>query len=131
MMNRPTRSCDLNLVQRSLGDQLSEAEEERLSAHLCECDDCRTHLEEMAGHPTAWLQIGTTLKAARSSGALAVSGVASDSQVDEDYDAAIDFSVECSRSSGDRRHSASQRDADFIREFSRSTAIHRHAVCCM
>lgn len=94
MMNRPTRSCDLNLVQRSLGDQLSEAEEERLSAHLCECDDCRTHLEEMAGHPTAWLQIGTTLKAARSSGALAVSGVASDSQVDEDYDAAIDFSVE-------------------------------------
>ncbi len=93
-MNRPTYSCDLSLLQRSLEDKLSETEEEQLSAHLCECDVCQTELEKMAGHSTTWRQVGTTLKAARSSGTLAVPGFSTANHVAEEYAAAIDFSVE-------------------------------------
>lgn len=92
-MSRPMKFCDQNLLRRSLNDSLSEAEEELLSAHLCECNACQTELETLAGHPTAWRQVGTTLKAAHSSVTLAASDVSSDRQAEE-YDAAIDFSVE-------------------------------------
>ena len=94
MMNKPTKNCDPNLLRRSLEDELSEAEEESLSAHLCECDDCQNELETLAGQPTAWMRIGTALKAAPSSGQSALSGVSVNHGVGFEFDAAIDFAVE-------------------------------------
>lgn len=93
-MNSSTKVCDLHLLQRSIEDKLSEAEEEQLSAHLCECDACQSELEKLAGHPTAWQQVGTTLKAAQSFGTLALPNLSAANHLAEEYDAAIDFSVE-------------------------------------
>ena len=93
-MSRPTKSCDPKLLRRSLEDKLSEDEEESLSAHLCECDDCQNELEELAGQPTAWTRIGAALKAAHSSGQSALQGVSVVHENDVELDAAIDFAVE-------------------------------------
>ena len=94
MMNRPTNQCDPDLLRRSLEDELSEDEEESLSAHLCECDDCQKELQGLAGRPAAWKQVGTTLKAAQSSGQAALANFSVDCGMGGEFDAAIDFSVE-------------------------------------
>jgi len=97
MRNRPIMNCDSNLLRRSLEDELSEVEEESLSAHLCDCDDCQNELEKLAGQPTAWMRVGTTLKAVHSSEKAALSGVSVDHGVgvEVEFDAATDFAVEC------------------------------------
>jgi len=80
-------NCNPTLLQRSLDESLSEAEEESLSAHLCECDACQRELERLAGRPAAWTRVGTTLKAGDHSSVGVVHSVESDS--------AADFAVEC------------------------------------
>jgi serine/threonine protein kinase len=88
MTNKPTVNCDPDLLRRSLDDQLSESEEESLSAHLCECDVCQHELENLAGRPAAWNRVGTALKAGSSS----LPGVAVEHAVD--HGSASDFAVE-------------------------------------
>jgi len=80
-------NCNLTLLQQSLDDRLTEAEEESLSAHLCECDACQRELERLAGQPAAWTRVGTTLKTADHS---SISGEHS-----VDHEVASDFAVEC------------------------------------
>lgn len=80
-------NCDHAILQRSLNESLSEAEEESLSAHLCECDACQRELERLAGQPAAWNRVGTTLKEADNS------NVGVESSVDHEH--ASDFAVEC------------------------------------
>jgi len=79
--------CNPTLLQRSLDESLSEAEEESLSAHLCECDACQRELERLAGQPAAWNRVGTTLKAADHSSVGVEHSV--------DHETASDFAVEC------------------------------------
>ena len=80
-------NCNPILLQRSLDERLSEAEEESLSTHLCECDACQRELERLAGQPAAWNRVGTTLKAADHSSVGAEHSV--------DHEIASDFAVEC------------------------------------
>ncbi len=80
-------NCDQTILQRSLDESLNEAEEESLSAHLCECAACQRELERLAGQPVAWSRVGNTLKAAGGS-SVSVESFA-------DAEVASDFAVEC------------------------------------
>ena len=82
-----TMTCDHTILRRSLDESLSEAEEESLSAHLCECDACQRELERLAGQPAVWNRVGTTLKAADHSSVGVEQFV--------DFEHASDFAVEC------------------------------------
>lgn len=62
MKNKAPLTCDLAMLQRSLDEILSEAEEEVLSAHLATCEKCQRDLEQLAGHPAAWTRVGSVLK---------------------------------------------------------------------
>lgn len=86
-------NCNPPLLQRSLDDRLTEAEEEWLSAHLSECVVCQRELEKLAGRPAAWTRVGTTLKAACESGEAERSGIGFVRVVEAD--SAADFAVEC------------------------------------
>ena len=86
-------TCDPTLLRRSLDDRLSEAEEESLSAHLSACDACQRELEQLAGQPTAWARVGTTLKAACLSCDASLSGIGLEHANDDD--STTDFAVEC------------------------------------
>jgi len=66
MKSKSPINCDLTLLQRSLDDGLSEAEEELLSVHLSTCNSCQSELEKLAGRPDAWARVGTALKTANS-----------------------------------------------------------------
>jgi serine/threonine protein kinase len=55
-------TCNIELLQQSLGDQLSQASEEWLAAHLTECPDCRVRLEHLAADASNWQQIESALK---------------------------------------------------------------------
>ncbi|MEZ6124367.1 MAG: serine/threonine-protein kinase [Planctomycetaceae bacterium] len=55
-------SCNLEQLQRSLSDSLSERDEEQLAAHLNECAECRRRLEELAAESGQWRRVGATLK---------------------------------------------------------------------
>jgi anti-sigma factor RsiW len=68
-------NCNPALLQQSLDDRLTEAEEESLSAHLSECEACQLELEKLAGRPAAWTRVGATLKAACESGEAERSGI--------------------------------------------------------
>ena len=88
--------CDPTLLQRSLDDRLSEAEEEALSTHLSACPACQRELEQLAGQPAAWSRVGTALRDACSSVGqtfLPASSLGPDSAID--HDSSADFAVEC------------------------------------
>lgn len=85
--------CDFTLLRQSLDERLTEAEEESLSAHLCDCQACQIELEKLAGQPAAWTRVGTTLKAAASSGECRLSGVGLE-QSSLDHESETDFAVE-------------------------------------
>ena len=93
MTTRPTKHCDPNLLRRLLDDQLSEADEESLSAHLCECDACQHELKLLAGRPAEWMQVRTTLKTATTSSESGLSRVGQ--TPDDEHELATDFAVEC------------------------------------
>lgn len=59
---QPSITCNLELLQQSLGDQLSEVQEEQLAQHLSQCESCRKKLEELAAHPSNWMSIGQALR---------------------------------------------------------------------
>lgn len=59
---QPSITCKLELLQQSLGDQLSEVQEEQLAQHLSQCESCRKKLEELAAHPSNWMSIGQALR---------------------------------------------------------------------
>ena len=86
-------NCNPTLLQQSLDDQLTEADEELLSAHLSQCEACQRELEKLAGRPAAWTRVGATLKAARESGESERSGIGFVRVVESD--SAADFAVEC------------------------------------
>lgn len=54
--------CDPKLVQQSLGDRLTEQQEEWLAEHLAECTDCRATLESLAGSRDDWARIESALR---------------------------------------------------------------------
>ncbi len=54
--------CNLELLHRSLSDQLTEQQEERLALHLSECEACRTKLEQLAGDHRSWDHVGNVLR---------------------------------------------------------------------
>jgi serine/threonine protein kinase len=86
-------NCNPNLLQQSLDDRLTEAEEESLSSHLSQCEACQRELEKLAGRPAAWTRVGGTLKEACESGESerSVIGFAHSNE----SDSAADFAVEC------------------------------------
>ncbi len=86
-------NCNPTLLQQSLDDRLTEADEELLSAHLSQCEACQRELEKLAGRPAAWTRVGATLKAARESGESERSGIGFVRVVESD--SAADFAVEC------------------------------------
>lgn len=55
-------TCNISLLQQSLGDQLPEVQEEQLALHLSQCESCRQKLEELAAHPSRWQMIGQALR---------------------------------------------------------------------
>lgn len=55
-------ACELDLLQHSLDDRLTEAQEERLAEHLVDCESCREKLEQLAAGPQTWQRIETCLK---------------------------------------------------------------------
>ena len=86
-------NCNPTLLQQSLDDRLSEAEEESLSAHLSECEACQRELEKLAGRPAAWTRVGATLKAACESGESERTGIGFVRVAEAD--SSVDFAVEC------------------------------------
>ena len=54
--------CNPELLQRSLSDQLTEQQEERLALHLTECESCRTELEQLAADHGSWNHVGKVLR---------------------------------------------------------------------
>ncbi len=86
-------NCNPALLQQSLDDRLTEADEEYLFAHLSQCEACQHELEKLAGRPAAWTRVGATLKAAYKSGESERSGIGFLSDVE--HDLAADFAVEC------------------------------------
>ena len=86
-------NCDHTILRRSLDESLSEAEEELLSAHLCECDACQRELEKLAGQPAAWNRVGTILKTANRSSEFQIPVVKIDRPAD--HEVSSDFAVEC------------------------------------
>jgi serine/threonine protein kinase len=55
-------TCNIELLQQSLSDQLSQVSEDWLAAHLTECSDCRIRLEQLAADALNWQQIESALK---------------------------------------------------------------------
>lgn len=86
-------NCDPGLLLRSLDDNLSETEEESLSAHLSTCSDCQRELERLAGLPAAWARVGASLKEGTAAGDSTTCSTNIESS--RDYDSATDFAVEC------------------------------------
>jgi serine/threonine-protein kinase len=86
-------NCNPTLLQQSLDDRLTEAEEDSLSAHLSQCVPCQRELERLAGRPAAWTRVGSILKAACESGEAARSQIGFTRSVEAD--SAADFAVEC------------------------------------
>lgn len=93
MKNELEMNCNPNLLQQSLDDRLTQADEELLSAHLSQCKTCQRELERLAGRPAAWTRVGATLKAACESGEAERSGIGFVRVVESD--SAADFAVEC------------------------------------
>ena len=58
----PTTHCNLNLLQQSLGEQLTQRDEELLAAHLTECEACRDALEKLAADGGSWQHVGRVLR---------------------------------------------------------------------
>ena len=58
----PNTQCNPELLQRSLSDQLTERQEERLAQHLTECEACRMNLEQLAGDRGSWNHVGNVLR---------------------------------------------------------------------
>lgn len=83
-------NCDPDLLKQSLSEQLSEQAEERLIAHLDECNSCRQQLETLAGAPKDWSTIEQALKEERYADTLHWS-VISDSPNPIPSDFAVDF----------------------------------------
>lgn len=86
-------NCNPTLLQQSLDDRLTEAEEESLSAHLSQCETCQRELEKLASRPVAWTRVGATLKAACESREVERSGIGFVRVAESD--SAADFVVEC------------------------------------
>jgi len=61
-MSDSISACQPKLLPQSLDDRLTEAQEERLAAHLSGCRECRETLEELAAVPQHWKRIETCLK---------------------------------------------------------------------
>lgn len=83
-------NCDPELLQQSLSEQLSEQAEERLIAHLDECQNCRQQLETLAGAPKDWSTIEQALKEERYADTVHWSAI-SDSPTPVPADFAVDF----------------------------------------
>ena len=58
----PTTHCNLNLLQQSLSEQLTQRDEELLAAHLTECEACRDALEKLAADGGSWQHVGRVLR---------------------------------------------------------------------
>lgn len=54
--------CDPNLLQLSLDERLSEAQDEALTQHLSQCEHCQRELERLAGRQQDWSKVGSALK---------------------------------------------------------------------
>jgi hypothetical protein len=61
-MPSSSTQCDPQLLQQSLGDALTEQQEERLADHLAECAHCRATLESLAGSRDDWTRIESALR---------------------------------------------------------------------
>lgn len=55
-------NCDRQLLQASLDDRLSEAQEGQLVRHLECCSNCQAELERLAGDPQRWNRIQVALR---------------------------------------------------------------------
>lgn len=62
-MAESVSQCNPSILQQSLNDELSEQQEEWLTAHLAECSGCRSQLESLAGSRDDWSRITDALKA--------------------------------------------------------------------
>ncbi len=58
----PTTHCNLDLLQQSLSEQLTQRDEELLAAHLTECEACREALEKLAADGGSWQHVGRVLR---------------------------------------------------------------------
>lgn len=58
----PTTHCNLDLLQKSLSEQLTQRDEELLAAHLTECEACREALEKLAADGGSWRHVGRVLR---------------------------------------------------------------------
>ncbi len=58
----PTTHCNLELLQQSLSEQLTQRDEELLAAHLTECEACREALEKLAADGRSWQHVGRVLR---------------------------------------------------------------------
>ena len=58
----PATHCNLNLLQQSLSEQLTQRDEELLAAHLTECEACRDTLEKLAADGGSWQHVGRVLR---------------------------------------------------------------------
>lgn len=95
--SRTPTSCDLGLLRRSLGDVLTEAQEETLASHLSECDACRQELERLAAEGGDWSKISDVLKLESDSGtSFRPSGELVPHEFDDEFvdDLTADFAVD-------------------------------------
>lgn len=83
-------NCNFELLKQSLTEQLNQESEERLIAHLDECETCREQLESMAGGPQDWSTIERALKEDRFADTLHWSAI-SDAAAPVPTDFAVDF----------------------------------------
>jgi len=86
-------TCKPALLQLSLDDRLSDAQEEALNQHLSHCEQCQRELERLAGRQQDWSRIGSALRFDASRASSGVSSAARDAHEDATEDTA-DFAVE-------------------------------------
>lgn len=61
-MNASPVNCHPEWLSKLLADQLNETQEEQLSFHLEDCEDCRQQLESLASDQANWSQVQNVLK---------------------------------------------------------------------
>ncbi len=98
-MTPSSAQCDPALLQRSLNDDLTEQQEERLISHLADCDSCREQLESLAGSRDDWSRVSDVLRTERERQSALLSATSVDAasgvgSVSEERQFVTDFAVD-------------------------------------
>jgi serine/threonine protein kinase len=106
-MKQSPQACDLELLRRSIEEQLPELTEDQLAVHLSECDTCRAKLHELAGDQRCWMSVSDVLR----------NELQRDSNISSIWSALSTSEVAPSDANSPFGHGSGLRPSDFIVDF--------------